>query len=119
MTGCYLTSLPFEFMRAVADFDPEWLGSYFVPWAVLKPPATLLSKVWPQLDKWKESHSGALSDLVVEPNMAAGAVLELLGWLREVVLQDAVFLCKFYPHHPIVKDPIFLCPEFAVFADHV
>ncbi|XP_044718886.1 centromere DNA-binding protein complex CBF3 subunit [Hirsutella rhossiliensis] len=31
MTGCYLTSLPFEFMRAVADFDPEWSGSYFVP----------------------------------------------------------------------------------------
>ncbi|KJZ70635.1 hypothetical protein HIM_09955 [Hirsutella minnesotensis 3608] len=26
MTGCYLTSLPFEFMRAVADFDPEWSG---------------------------------------------------------------------------------------------
>ncbi|KAM4064097.1 centromere DNA-binding protein complex CBF3 subunit [Hirsutella rhossiliensis] len=91
MTGCYLTSLPFEFMRAVADFDPEWSGSYFVP----GPP------------------SG------VEQNMAAGAFLELLEWLREVLLQDAVFLRESYPDHPIFQDPVFSCPEFEAFASKV
>ncbi|XP_044715316.1 centromere DNA-binding protein complex CBF3 subunit [Hirsutella rhossiliensis] len=88
MTGCYLTSLPFEFMRAVADFDPEWSGSYFVP----GPPSPF-------------------SDLGVEQNMAAGAFLELLEWLREVLLQDAVFLRESYPDHPIFQDPVSLAPS--------
>ncbi|KAM4062386.1 centromere DNA-binding protein complex CBF3 subunit, domain 2 domain-containing protein [Hirsutella rhossiliensis] len=91
---------------AVADFDPEWSGSYFVPRAT----------VWPQLDKWKEAHSSPVSDLGVEQNMAAGAFLELLEWLREVLLQDAVFLRESYPDHPIFQDPVFSCPEFEAFA---
>ncbi|KJZ70029.1 hypothetical protein HIM_10580 [Hirsutella minnesotensis 3608] len=113
MTGCYLTSLPFEFMRAVADFDPEWSGSYFVPRATVRPPVVLLVQVWPQLDKWKEAHSSPLSDFGVEQNMAAGAFLELMEWLREVLLQDAVFLQESYPDHPLFQDPVFSCPEFA------
>ncbi|KAM4058124.1 centromere DNA-binding protein complex CBF3 subunit, domain 2 domain-containing protein [Hirsutella rhossiliensis] len=119
MTGCYLTSLPFEFMRAVADFDPEWSGSYFVPRATVRPPVVLLVQVWPQLDKWKEAHSSPFSDLGVEQNMAAGAFLELLEWLREVLLQDAVFLRESYPDHPIFQDPVFSCPEFEAFASKV
>ncbi|KAM4057782.1 centromere DNA-binding protein complex CBF3 subunit, domain 2 domain-containing protein [Hirsutella rhossiliensis] len=49
-------------------------------------------------------------------NMAAGAFLELLEWLREVLLQDAVFLRESYPDHPIFQDPVFSCPEFEAFA---
>lgn len=120
MTGCYLTSLPFEFMRAVADFDPEWSGTYFVPRATVRPPASLLAQVWPELDKWKAAHDDPGSKeavkLGVEPNMAAGAFLELLEWLREVVLQDAVFLREHYPFHPIFEEPVFRCSEFAAFA---
>ncbi len=119
MTGCYLTSLPFEFMRAVADFDPEWSGSYFVPRAAVRPPVVLLVQVWPQLDKWKEAHGSPLSDFGVEQNMAAGAFLELMEWLREVLLQDAVFLRESYPDHPLFQDPVFACPEFAAFASKV
>ncbi|KAM4061320.1 centromere DNA-binding protein complex CBF3 subunit, domain 2 domain-containing protein [Hirsutella rhossiliensis] len=111
MTGCYLTSLPFEFMRAS--------GSYFVPRATVRPPVVLLVQVWPQLDKWKEAHSSPFSDLGVEQNMAAGAFLELLEWLREVLLQDAVFLRESYPDHPIFQDPVFSCPEFEAFASKV
>ncbi|KAM4061521.1 centromere DNA-binding protein complex CBF3 subunit, domain 2 domain-containing protein [Hirsutella rhossiliensis] len=88
--------LPFEFMRAVADFDPEWSGSYFVP----------------------RPTSGLNSTNGKRPtqNMAAGAFLELLEWLREVLLQDAVFLRESYPDHPIFQDPVFSCPEFEAFA---
>ncbi|KJZ70168.1 hypothetical protein HIM_10428 [Hirsutella minnesotensis 3608] len=119
MTRCYLTSLPFEFMRAVADFDPEWSGSYLVPRAAVRPPVVLLVQVWPQLDKWKEAHSSPLSDFGVEQNMAAGAFLELMEWLREVLLQDAVFLRESYPDHPLFQDPVFACPVFAAFAGKV
>ncbi|KJZ68132.1 hypothetical protein HIM_12477 [Hirsutella minnesotensis 3608] len=119
MTGCYLTSLPFEFMRAVADFDPEWSGSYFVPKGAVRPPVVFLVQVWPQLDKWKEAHSSPLSDFGVEQNMAAGAFLELMEWLREVLLQDAVFLRESCPDHPLFQDPVFACPEFAAFASKV
>ena len=54
MTGCYLTSLPLYFMRAVADFDPEWAGCYFIPQSTVKPEPSLLSRIWPELDSWKE-----------------------------------------------------------------
>ena len=55
----------------------------------------------------------------MEQNKAAGAFLELLEWLREVLLQDAVFFIQEYPDHPIFKDPVFSSPEFAAFAHHV
>ncbi|KJZ71499.1 hypothetical protein HIM_09138 [Hirsutella minnesotensis 3608] len=51
--------------------------------------------------------------------MAAGAFLELMEWLREVLLQDAVFLRESYPDHPLFQDPVFSCPEFAAFASKV
>src|ERR1041385_5435229 len=47
MTGCYLTSLPREFMRAIADFDPDWPGSYYIPRAMVLPPPGLATVVWP------------------------------------------------------------------------
>ncbi|KJZ70438.1 hypothetical protein HIM_10176 [Hirsutella minnesotensis 3608] len=119
MTGCYLTSLPFEFMRALADFDTEWSGSYFVPRDDVRPPDVLLVQVWPQLDNWKEAHSSPLSDFGVEQNMAAGAFLEVMEWLQEVLLQDAVFLRESYPDHPLFQDSVFACPEFAAFSRKV
>lgn len=117
MTGCYLASLPFEFMRSSAGFDPDWSGSYFLPRDTVKPPHALLRRILPDLDTWKEVHDTA--SLAVEPNKAAGAFLELLSWLREVLLQDAVFLRKHYPQHPIFRDPVFKSREFAAFAAQV
>jgi hypothetical protein len=43
MTGCYLTTLPRAFMRGIADFDPEWASSYFLPRETIQPPPLLLS----------------------------------------------------------------------------
>ena len=42
-----------------------------------------------------------------------------MSWLREVVLQDAVFLRKHYPRHPVFRDPVFRSREFAAFATHI
>ena len=87
MTGCYLTTLPREFMRGVADFDPDYRGSYFLPRACIDPPCLLLEKVWPAADGWHAAHlqlPNASEKL--EPNLAGGAFLELLLKLRTVFL---------------------------------
>ena len=60
-----------------------------------------------------------LPDLGVEQNLAPGAFLKLLEWLREMLLQDAVFLRESYPNHPIFQDPVFSCTEFEAFAGKV
>ncbi|KAK4148375.1 transcriptional activator of glycolytic enzymes-domain-containing protein [Chaetomidium leptoderma] len=122
MTGCYLTTLPLEFMRAVADFDPEWSGSYFIPRSTVKPPSRLLVQLFPDLDYWRELHEAPESSekaTKVDQDKAAGAFLELLDWLREVVLQDAVFLQPLFPLHPVFRAPVFRSPEFDEFAGHV
>jgi hypothetical protein len=56
MTGCYLTDLPRQFMRGVADFEPDYASSYFVPRWTIVPPLSLRQRVWPQLDRWRQAH---------------------------------------------------------------
>jgi len=93
MIGCYLTTLPRAFMRGVADFDPDYAGSYFLPRETCIPPPSLLRRVWPDLDRWLAAHQG-LSDAteVVDTNRAARNFLELLARLRVVFLQVEVIL---------------------------
>lgn len=107
MTGCYITTLPFEFMRAAADFEPAWAGSYRVPRATVQPEPWLRSQIWPQLDGWGSFEAD---------DKATGAFIELLHWLRDVLLQDAVFLIAKYPGHPVFRDPLFQSPQFNAFA---
>jgi hypothetical protein len=56
MTGCYLTTLLRAFIRGIADFDPEWPTSYFLPREAVALPATFLGQVWPGLDCWQAAH---------------------------------------------------------------
>jgi hypothetical protein len=100
MTGCYLTTIPREFIRGVADFEPDYASSYFLPRATIQPPASLLRRVWPDLDRWREAHldfPGATEK--VEPNLAAGAFLELLDKLRVVFLQ----VSRYYYYYLLVN----------------
>jgi hypothetical protein len=116
MTGCYLTTLPRAFMRGIADFDPEWPTSYFLPREAVAPPATLLCQVWPDLDRWHAAHleqAGAIEQ--VEPNLAAGGFLELLQRLRSVFLQDSVLWRQEFPRHPIFQDPLFQTADYQAF----
>ncbi|XP_044715315.1 transcriptional activator of glycolytic enzymes domain-containing protein [Hirsutella rhossiliensis] len=84
-------------MRAVADFDPEWSGLNSTNG---KRPTVALSDLgWSRT--WRRR------------------LLGTPGWLREVLLQDAVFLRESYPDHPIFQDPVFSCPEFEAFASKV
>src|ERR1700722_2675007 len=122
MTGCYLTNLPFEFMRGQADFEPAFSSSYFLARDV-QPPESLRRLVWPYLDRWRAAHL-ELPEATerVESNLAAGAFLELLDRLRDVLLQVAIISCfrslLYYPFHDLIcKDFgltfIFLYPQDA------
>ncbi len=120
MTGCYLTDLPRQFMRGMADFEPDYASNYFVPRETIKPLPSLRRRMWPQLNRWREAHldlPGASE--AVDPNLAAGGFLELLDKLRDVFLQDSVFIRRSYPHHPIFWDALFATAEYATFATAV
>ena len=87
MNGCYLTTLPRAFMRGIADSGPEWASSYFLPRETIQPPPLLLSRVWPDVDRWQTAHlERPDTSEQVEPNLAAREFLELLQ-LRSVFLQ--------------------------------
>jgi hypothetical protein len=53
MIGCYLNSLPREFMRIMAGHPPQ-MGCFEVYRASVTPPDELLSLIWPELDAWKD-----------------------------------------------------------------
>lgn len=88
MTGCYLTTLPRQFMRGAAGFDPDYPGGYFLPRATVIPPLSLQKQMFPPLDGWQAAHLGQPDATEeVEGNMTAAAVLELLQEFRTVFLQ--------------------------------
>jgi hypothetical protein len=120
MTSCYLTDLPLQFMRGIAGFEPDYASNYFIPRDTVKPPLSLRQRVWPDLDRWRQAHLGLPGSIeAIEPNLAAGGFLELLDKLRDVFLQDSVFLRRDYPFHPLFIDGLFASPEYANFATAV
>ncbi|ETO67568.1 hypothetical protein F444_15520 [Phytophthora nicotianae P1976] len=108
MEKYYLTSLPREAMRTLAGFDSS-RGSYFVARASAEPPQCLLRQIFPQLEMWQQ----ALADGNAEQSIAAGGFLDLLQYLRTVILQDAIFLQDLNPSHPLWRHHIFQSHEFA------
>jgi len=115
MTECYLATLPHASMRGLAGFDVTDTKPYFVPRATVTPPRELLCQIWPELDAWITAFKDP-EENDVETTMAADGVLELLTWLREMVLQDAVGMRKHFPTHPIFSEPVFHTTEFDSFA---
>ena len=106
MTGCYLNTLPRQFMRVLAG-HPEKIGSFFVARAV-PPPPELLSLVWPELDRWSRGPDGRRPT-----DIAGNGTLNLMFYLREVVLQDSAILRD---RHPVWNHPVFQHPQYQPFA---
>jgi Centromere DNA-binding protein complex CBF3 subunit, domain 2 len=102
MTGCYLTTLPFEFMRGQADFEPAYASSYFLA-RDIQPPDCLRRLVWPDLDRWRAAHL-ELPEATerVEPNLAARGFLELLDRLRDVFLQVSITLFLLFLFYSVI-----------------
>jgi hypothetical protein len=115
MANCYLHPFSRPALRAAAGFDPDWAGSYFVPRAQVKPPIELMRKVYPDVDLWRTAHEDPERS-GVEDNKAARMILELLEWLREVILQNTPYLQTEFPEHPIWQDPLFRHPAYATWS---
>ena len=106
----YLTTLPREFMRGMAGFDPKHPGTYHIARSAITPPSELLSAFWSPLD-------AALG--VLFNDIATNQFVKLLQFLRIVFLQDSVFLRQKYPRHPLFDHSLFNMPEYGVFAEAV
>ncbi|KAN0084761.1 hypothetical protein V8E54_001228 [Elaphomyces granulatus] len=102
--------LPREFMRVIAGFSRP-PGNYHLRRATVKPPTALKSQVWPWVDSFAE---GGLDDCV-----AGKEFLDLLDWLRDILLQDAPVLQRQFPLFPLWRHPIFCHPDWRCFADNV
>lgn len=90
MAGCYLKSLPRKFMRTMAGHPPH-MGCFEIRRAAITPPEALLSMVWPGLERWKDRF-GPGDDQIND--LAAMGLTNLLFYLREVILQVRLFLCR-------------------------
>lgn len=86
-------------MRGMADFEPDKPEEYQIPRDRVRAPPELTQLIWPAMDVWQWSwtHQKEPEAKQIDREMAAGATIELLIWLREVLLQDAVFYIKEFP----------------------
>jgi Centromere DNA-binding protein complex CBF3 subunit, domain 2 len=95
----YLARLPAKFLRRMAGFQKSE-GSYVLPRAAYKPPASLQVQIWPWLDHWlarvraRAQGKGWKAGGLAADDRAAAGFLELLVVLRDVLLQDLAILQK-------------------------
>ena len=113
--GCYLNSLPRKFMRIMASHPPQ-MGCFEIHQASVAPPDELLSMIWPELDTWKDRFSPYADQI---NDLAAMGLTNLLFYLREVILQDSIALCKLFPSNPIWNHPVFQHSAYLAFTQKV
>ena len=106
--GCYGNGMSRPAMRAMAGFPPDDCA-FYLPRACLRPPDSLITQVFPELDHWKYRHTEGIN---CDKKFAVDGYLRLLSWLRIVLLQDAVVLNDSYRQHVIFQHPIFHSQEF-------
>ena len=109
MENCYSLDLSEPSMRALAGFSPKF-HNFFIARDVLKPPPTLMHKVFPEIDQMLQEEMEES-----KPNIAKLQFLKLLKYLRRVILQDACFLTEEYPNSILWKHNIFTSQEFQDF----
>lgn len=115
MIGCYLNSLPREFMRTMAGHPPQ-MGCFEIRRARMPPPDSLLPLIWPDLNKWAGKFGpgpGQVNDL------AAAGFTALLFHLREVILGDSALLMRQFPECAVWSHPVFQHEDYAPYAGRV
>lgn len=137
LTNCYLSNIPFDFVRSMAGFNPTQLGQYHLPRTKVTPPDHLLHAVWPWVDQWdlwiREQHGKvppqpacAYDEIALDPavterfdDQAAEGFVRLLKELRIILLQDSVLFMREYPHHPLWLQPVFVRDDYRAFAQEL
>src|SRR5467141_3674443 len=128
MTICYLSSIPREFVRRAAGFNPTGRGDYFIPRAMVDPPESLRQSLWPWIDAWVAWYreEGPEPEPVEGPepgtegadnrDLSGQGFLRLMDKLRTILIQDSVEMRRLFPDHPLWSDPFFGQPEYETFA---
>jgi hypothetical protein len=73
--------------------------------------------IWPELDEWSDG-TGAAGPQKPKDLAGTGAI-NLLTYLREVVLQDSAFLIDSYPGSPVWTHPVFQHPDYRPYQQKV
>ncbi|KAL9937844.1 hypothetical protein V8E36_003389 [Tilletia maclaganii] len=110
----YLTSVTLGPIRALSGFAVGG-GDYWLPRTILDPPTTLSTKIFP----WVEGKVDAVKSRASNGGESDGAALQFLDmmkYLRVVLLQDAVLLKKLHPSFPLWKLSPFDSAEFSAYA---
>ena len=106
----YLSALPRKGMRVMSGFSPRE-NSYFIKRDCLEPPESLLQQIFPQLDNTLLLQQQGQAD----QSLSCIGFLKLLKKLREVVLQDSVFLQDCYPELFLWRHSLFRSTEYQNF----
>jgi len=92
------------------------MGCFEIRRARMPPPDSLLPLIWPGLNKWAGKFGlgpGQVNDL------AAAGFTGLLFYLREVILEDSVFLMCRFPDCVLWSHPVFQHQDYAPYAGQV
>ncbi|KAG2217347.1 hypothetical protein INT45_010279 [Circinella minor] len=103
LTTVYLTNLPHQLLRTLAEFPTE-RGYFYLSRANVQLPEELCKKNFKFVDYWRQKLD---EGNVEQVSCAADMFLKLLDRLRVVFLQDSVLLKKRYPHHYLWNHPLF------------
>ena len=92
------------------------IGCFEIYRARTPPPDSLLPLIWPGLNKW----AGKFGPGPVQVNdLAAAGFTGLLFYLREVILEDSVFLMCRFPDCVLWSHPVFQHQDYAPYAGQV
>jgi hypothetical protein len=110
LSSAYLSPISRVTVRVLAGFSKD-RGTYFLERANLEVPATLLKQIFPQVDEWE----GKMQVATRPPGIATASFLQVMRFLKTVILQDSVLLSQQFPSSALWNHPVFRSPEYQEF----
>ncbi|KAE8269711.1 hypothetical protein A4X09_0g2637 [Tilletia walkeri] len=110
----YLTTVTLQPIRALSGFGVAG-GDYWIPRSQIEPPSQLAELIFPWVDT-KHSEVQKRAEGGGEADCAALQFLDMLKFLRTVLLQDSAVLQKLHPSLPLWNRAPFNTATFTNFA---
>jgi len=115
MDNCYARSLPIDGMRVMAGFHPD-VKNYRIFRDDIDPPDSLKKMIFPGVEfLFEEEEAKSEKDI----NFAKLQFLEMLLYLRKVILQDSCRLQSIYPDHKNFSHEVFSHSDYKEFKESV
>ncbi|SAL95798.1 hypothetical protein [Absidia glauca] len=116
INGAYLTNLPRELVRSMADF-PTYDRFFDLARAALNSPISLCKKLFPAIGEWHDRL--AAKELSpgdpIQPTVAENAFVQVIMMFREIFIQDSVLMMEVHPCYPARQHSIFSNPAYLSF----